>query len=146
MNSSHQLRIVLIWIALLLLTSACTTRSRKGELAPDAAPDAVPDLAGHYAVNGFDPLGTEYGGSLVIEPGEEPGDYVLQWIITGSIQEGRGRLEGNQLRVEWRSVPGFKELSQGQAVYTVTVKGELYGLRTVEGYEKAGSEQAFPNP
>ena len=97
------------------------------------------------SVNGEDPIGTEYGGNLTIKPGASPTDYLLQWIVTGSIQEGRGKLDGNKLRVEWRTVEGIKP-SSGVTTYTVTMKRELYGDRAVNGLPKVGTERAFPNP
>ncbi len=104
-----------------------------------------PNLVGGYAVNGFDPLGQEYGGRLTMTAGDQTGTYNMQWIVVGSIQEGIGLLKGNQLFVEWQSVESSTSQSQGTAVYTVTEAGELYGIRKVEGYPDEGTEQAFPN-
>ncbi len=137
----------LLLILLLLgipLLAACSSRDRSKPTAPDASPDSVPDLIGKYAVNGFDPLGTEYGGHLTIFPGEAQNQYKMQWIIVGSIQEGLGILKGNQLFVEWHSAQGMVE-TQGQAVYTITQAGELYGSKTVHGFSGQGQEIAFPN-
>ena len=75
----------------------------KGE---DASPDALPTIVGSYSVNGFDPLGTEYGGNLTVAPADAADQYKLQWIITGSIQEGDGRVDGNKLMVQWRTIRG----------------------------------------
>lgn len=130
-------------LAILLLTG-CSARERAQPLAPDALPGQVPDLSGSYVVNGFDPLGTEYGGHLTIKPGPVEGEYLLQWIVVGSIQEGRGHVEGNQLIVEWHTVEGMAE-SQGTAVYTITQAGELYGYRMIQGEARKGTENAFPN-
>ena len=138
-------RLIPFWLALgLLLLSACS-RGTPAPLAPDAPADAVPDLVGEYAVNGFDPLGTEYGGRLTITAADTPGTYHMQWIITGSIQVGVATLQGNQLLVEWRTTDDFSGGSQGTATYTVTVNGELYGTRTVEGHSETGTETAYPN-
>jgi hypothetical protein len=136
-----------IWflLALLLLTSACSRRNSPGKLAPDAAPDAVPPLEGSYVVNGFDPLGTEYSGVLNIFPGQQPGEYTLQWIIVGSIQQGRGVLQGNVLHVDWENLPGYGEEIHGTSTYTVTENGELYGTRTLSGHDEVGTETAYPN-
>ena len=117
----------------------------KGIVGPDAPPDAVPEIIGSYSVNGFDPLGTEYGGNLAITAGDTADTYNLQWIVTGSVQEGNGRLEGNTLYVEWKTVSSAARQSQGTATYTVTVNGELYGSRSVEGHTGEGTETAFPN-
>jgi hypothetical protein len=114
-------------------------------LAPDAASGSIPDLLGSYAVNGFDPLGTEYSGHLTITEGEGLNRYHLQWIITGSIQEGTASLVGNRLEVEWSTVDGSTRDARGTAEYTVTEAGELHGTRTVAGSDEVGTEEAFPN-
>jgi hypothetical protein len=113
--------------------------------APDAAPGNVPDLVGTYVVNGFDPLGTEYGGHLTITEGTGLNRYKLQWIITGSIQEGTASLDGNRLLVDWKTVDGLNQDNRGTAEYTVTEAGELYGTRKVVGADEVGTEEAFPN-
>jgi hypothetical protein len=96
-------------------------------------------------INGFDPLGLEYGGHLTITAGEDPGTYHLQWIIVSGIQEGMGVLKGNQLIVDWQTIESSKGLSQGTAIYKITETGQLDGIRTVEGLDGEGTEQAYPN-
>lgn len=135
---------------LLLLVLALVVLAGCGEAegstrAPDAVSGSVPSLAGSYVVNGFDPLGTEYGGHLTITDGEGLNRYNLQWIITGSVQEGTASLEGNQLVVDWKTVDGLNAEAAGTARYTVTEAGELYGTRTVVGSDEIGTEEAFPN-
>ena len=134
-------------LAVLLLLAACTARSAtKGKITgADAQPGAVLNIVGSYSVNGEDPIGTEYGGNLTIKPGATPTEYLLQWIVTGSIQEGSGKLDGNKLHVEWRTVEGIKP-SSGVTTYIITTKRELYGDRAVTGLPKIGTERAFPNP
>jgi hypothetical protein len=56
-----------------------------------------------------------------------------------------GRLDGNKLRVQWRTVEGLKPAS-GVTTYTITTKRELHGERAVTGLLKIGTEDAFPNP
>ncbi len=138
-------KIIVLLLSVMFLM-ACSARDGSKPTAPDASPDSLPDLIGTYVVNGFDPLGTEYGGHLTILPGdtETETEYKLQWIIVGSIQEGAGVLKGNQLIVEWHSIDGMIE-TQGSAVLTVTQAGELYGSKTVESLDGEGSEIAFPN-
>jgi hypothetical protein len=131
-------------LLILILTSACTPRGN-GSLAPDAPLDAVPSLEGDYVVNGFDPLGTEYSGVLTIFATDKPGEYTMQWVIVGSIQEGKGKLDGNTLRVEWESLDEVGGGMHGTSTYTVTVAGELYGTRTVDGQTEKGTETAYPN-
>jgi len=134
-------------LSIVLLLAACTARSAtKGKITgADAQPGAVPDIVGSYSVNGDDPIGTEYGGNLTIKPGASPTAYPLKWIVTGSIQEGRGKLDGNKLRVEWRTVARI-EPSSGVTTYTVTTKRELYGDRAVAGFPRVGTASALPNP
>jgi hypothetical protein len=69
----------------------------------------------------------------------------MQWIIVGGIQEGLGVLKGNQIFVEWQTLESANDFTQGTAVYTITVTGQLDGIRFVDGIEGAGTEQAFPN-
>ena len=143
----RRLPIALASSCLLLATlTACTMRERAQTQAPDAPVDAAPTLAASYSVNGFDPQGTEYGGNLTIRPGDLEGQYYLQWIVTGSIQQGTGALSGNQLLVRWRTVEGIGPGASGVATYTITTKGELYGPRLAAGLAGVGREMAFPNP
>ena len=132
-------------LCLVLVLAACS--ATKGRITGlDADPAAVPDLAGEYAVNGIDRSGNEYGGRLSIQPGDAAGHYRLQWIITESIQEGAGAVEGNKLEVAWQSAPGQStQALHGVAAYTITDKGELYGTRTVDGSARSWEEKAFPN-
>jgi hypothetical protein len=132
-------------VVLVLLTLSACGEDEGSNLAPDAALGSVPDLLGSYVVNGSDPLGTEYGGHLTITEGSGLNRYQLQWIITGSIQEGSASLDGNRLVVEWSTVDGLDRDAQGTAEYTVTEAGELYGTRTVVGSDDVGTEEAFPN-
>ncbi|MCS6843962.1 MAG: hypothetical protein NZ528_06505 [Caldilineales bacterium] len=136
----------LLLVALVLSLAACSNRERGKIKGEDASPDALPDLVGTYVVNGLDPLGTEYGGTLAISAGEQPGTYRLVWVVTGSLQEGLGRVEGNRLLVEWQTTQAMEITSRGVATYTITTLGELYGQRKVLGADAVGTENAFPNP
>jgi hypothetical protein len=141
---THRARVLLILLVALMLASC--SRSRGRIAGADASPGAVPDLAGDYVLNGVDPEGNEYGGVLTILPGAEAGRYDLQWVVTGSIQEGTGILDGNRLRLEWRSSPADPtRRTQGRGAYTVTTLKELYGTRSVDGAEGEAAEKAFPN-
>ncbi|GAB4578907.1 MAG: hypothetical protein Fur0022_16440 [Anaerolineales bacterium] len=133
----------LLLLTLLLTLTACARRTA-GPLAEDAPPDQVPNIVGEYALNGFDPEGNEYGGRLKVTL-QENGEYLLQWIISDSLQEGTGTLTGNQLIVTWKTVEGFPVQLTGTATYTVTVAGELYGYKSVDGHEGQGTEAAYPN-
>ena len=138
-------RLLPFLVVCLVVLSGCG-EDDASNLAPDADPAGVPNLVGSYVVNGFDPLGTEYGGHLTITEGEGLNRFHLQWIITGSVQEGTASLNGNKLEVEWSIVEGFNRDARGTAEYTVTEAGELYGTRTVIGSDEVGTEEAFPNP
>lgn len=101
-------------------------------------------LEGDYYINGVDPQGVEYSGLLSITPTDLPNTYDMQWIITGSVQRGSGRVEGSRLTAEWDAIEGFDTASFGTATYTITSAGELIGERTVSGEAAAGTEEAFP--
>ena len=137
--------VLIVTCLIALVLSSCTMRERAQIKGEDASPDALPAIVGSYSVNGFDPLGTEYGGNLTVTPAETAGRYRLQWIITGSIQEGEGQVEGNKLIVQWRTVQGMGPGASGVTTYTVTTLGELVGTRQVQGQGKLGRENAFPN-
>lgn len=117
-----------------------------GCAAPGASLEDGPGLSGTYVVNGVDPIGTEYSGTVVIEANDEPGRYHLQWLVTGGIQEGEGTLEGETLSVVWRTVSGPLGRSSGTARYRVGDDGRLTGTRTVDGAEGEGTEEIFPEP
>ncbi len=132
-------------IILLLSIAAGCSRAPKPP-APPANPANLSTLTGDYIVNGFDPTGIEYGGRLKITPGPQPGEYLLEWIISGDLQSGRGVVEGNQLKVAWQSLPiPGRPPRQGTTLYTITSAGELTGVRHVDGYAKEGRETAYPN-
>jgi hypothetical protein len=136
-----------IFILILLLNILLVACGRTpAPLGADAPADKVPNIIGEYAVNGFDPLGEEYGGRLTITAGGRPNEYKMQWLVTGGVHEGIGVLEGNQLTVKWKTLTGPIENVSGSGVYTVTINGELYGARSIDGMEKPGTETVYPNP
>ncbi|NUM45256.1 MAG: hypothetical protein HUU38_11175 [Anaerolineales bacterium] len=137
-------KLSLFLLLILILTLTACARRTAGPLAEDAPPDNVPSIVGEYAINGFDPDGNEYGGRLNVIL-QDNGEYLLQWIISDSLQEGTGTLTGNQLTVTWRTVEGFLVELTGTATYTVTVKGELYGYKFIDGKDGEGTEAAYPN-
>ena len=137
-------RIHILFLLLVLLLTAC--RGDPAPLGADAPADNVPDILGSYALNATDGTGEEYGGTLSIFPGDAPNEYKLQWLVSGGIQEGIGVLEGNQMTFTWQSAAGTAQNLTGHGVYTVTVNGELYGVRYIDGVEEPGQEAAYPNP
>ncbi|MEK6751047.1 MAG: hypothetical protein AABZ00_02180 [Chloroflexota bacterium] len=135
-----------ILILLAAITLSACGRNKPGPLGADAPADNVPNIVGSYAINAFDPTGEQYGGTLTITKGGQPNEYNLQWLISGGIHVGTGILEGNQLSVTWHSVSGTDQDVSGLASYTITVNGELYGTRSIDGVDAPGTETAYPNP
>lgn len=101
-------------------------------------------IVGTYVVNGVDPAGAEYSGTVTIRSAGD--EYLVQWLVTGSIQEGTGRLVGDRLIVEWETVTDARGPSSGTAEYVVGEDGVLHGERFVEGVDEAGTEEIFPEP
>lgn len=137
-------RIFILFALLALSLTAC--RGDPAQLSSDAPADNVPNIIGEYGLNATDPTGEEYGGSLFVTAGEQPNEYKLQWLVSGGIQEGTGILEGNELTFTWSSLPGTDQEITGSGVYVVTVNGELYGTRSIDGVDIPGLEAAYPNP
>ena len=134
---------LLLIVLLSSLVAACSRRVG-GPLGADADPSDLPAITGEFALNGLDANGSEYGGRLtIVEVG--PGVYGLQWLVFESIQEGTGTLVGNRLEVRWATVEGFPNPMSGTASYTVTVNGELYGTKSIDGFPGEASETAYPN-
>jgi hypothetical protein len=104
-------------------------------------------IVGTYVVNGVDPAEIEYSGTVRIAEGDAAGEYVVQWTVTGAIQEGVGVLDGDTFTVEWRTITGGRgDTSTGTAVYTVGDDGVLRGTRVIDGSDAAGTEEIFPEP
>lgn len=139
-------RINISALLLLLALTACFPRRTPAPLGADASPDNVPDIVGSYALNANDPTGEQYGGTLTISAGDAPNEYKMQWLVSGGIHEGTGTLEGNQITAAWHSVSGTDQDISGTVSYTVTVNGELYGTRIIDGVEGFSEETAYPNP
>lgn len=135
---------ILVLIAAIGL-SACAP-NKPGPLGADASADNIPNIVGSYAVNANDPTGEEYGGTMTITAGDQPNEYKFQWLISGGIQEGTGTLEGNQLIFTWNSLAGTDQQISGTGEYTITVDGQLYGTRLIDGMDTPGTETAYPNP
>ncbi len=133
-----------LFLLLAIALTAC--RGDPAPLSADAPADNVPDIVGSYALNAADGTGEEYGGTLTVFEGNDQNEYKLQWLVSGGIQEGTGILEGNQLNFIWHSVEGTDQNLSGHGAYTVTINGELYGERYIDGVERPGLEAAYPNP
>lgn len=104
-----------------------------------------PGLVGTYVVNGVDPLGVEYSGTVIIGRASDPGTYTVEWIVTGAIHEGIGSHSGSRFVVDWSTVSGPRKGARGVAEYTVEGDGRLVGTRTVDGLDGVGAEEIFPD-
>jgi hypothetical protein len=138
-----QLLLLIVILLSVLMLSGC--RQGKGVIqgAPAEA-NKLPDIVGVYAVNGVDVANADYSGTLKIEKDASGQGFLLHWIVTGAIQEGRGKIEGNQLKARWQNIEGVAQ-TQGDIVYTITTLGELDGQRRIDGFDGVGWEKAFPN-
>ncbi|HNN14332.1 MAG TPA: hypothetical protein PKL78_12285 [Anaerolineales bacterium] len=141
-----KLRLVFLLLLIALSLTACGGRKPPAPLGADAPVDNVPSVLGSFALNATDPTGEQYGGTLTITNGNKPNEYKLQWLVSGGIQEGVGTLQGNQLTFTWASLSGTDQEITGTGEYTITVNGELYGTRTIDGLDQPGIESAYPNP
>lgn len=129
----------LLAVALALALAGCF-------VVPGSTLEDRPGIAGTYVVNGVDPVGIEYSGTVVIEATEAPDTFTINWVITGAILEGTGVLEGDTFTVEWATVESPRGPSRGTAVYTVEADGRLTGTRTIDGVDGTGTEEIFPEP
>ena len=112
--------------------------------ADDAQPGSIGNLVGGYVLNGIDSHGKEYTGRLDITGGPFSNTYELHWIVTEAFQEGTGTLNGNVLEIEWETSDQAALAVAGTARFTVTVDGELHGLKMVNGDDGEWRETAYP--
>lgn len=106
--------------------------------------DNVSDLGGIFTVNGVDPTGAEYSGTVVIRPTTEADHYTLEWIVTGHVQQGTGQRLGNRFDVQWESVSSPLGAVKGTGTYDIQPDGRLTGAWSIDGYDKPGTEEIFP--
>ena len=135
-----------------------------GELAVGRLDDRE-GLTGTYTVNGIDPTGVEYSGTLIILDAADavdratdraddgtadagiPDDALrLEWIVTGAVHEGIGVVAGDELTVEWRTVSSGAGGGEGTATYRIRADGSLVGTRHIDGVDTAATEEIFPEP
>lgn len=135
---------VVVNVMVAVLLGACSARERSKIQGSPADPNNLPNIVNTYAVNGFDPDGVEFGGTVSIRDAGG-GEYVIDWIVTGALLRGRGRIEGNQLLVTWESMDERQHPVSGTGTYTITDRGELFGERYLEGNPTPGTENLFPN-
>lgn len=105
-----------------------------------------PGIVGTYVVNGVDPVGTEYTGRVSITAASDPDTYLIEWVVTGAILEGTATLDGTTLSATWETVESPRGVSRGTAEYEVRDDGTLVGTRTIEGFDRVGTETIFPDP
>lgn len=122
-------------VVLLLILSACSV--------PGSQVSRGDGLDGTYVVNGVDPVGIEYSGTVIIDEGDD-GTVTMEWLITGAILEGSGRLDGDTLEIDWTTVEDPRGEASGTATYTVEDDGRLTGTRTIDGVDGTGTEEIFP--
>ena len=102
-----------------------------------------PGIVGTYTVNGIDPAGNEYSGTVVIAATDSSNEYVIEWLVTGAIQQGIGRLDGDRFEATWETVSSASGSSTGSASYVIDAEGNLIGTRTVDGANGVGTEEIF---
>ncbi|MCB1000520.1 MAG: hypothetical protein KDB40_14585 [Acidimicrobiales bacterium] len=111
---------------------------------PGATIDDHEGIVGTYVVNGVDPNGVEYSGTVTITDTDAADRYVVQWLVTGAIQEGTGVLTGDRFEVTWRTTSSGTGEASGTASYTIDAEGVLRGTRTIDGIAGSGTEDIFP--
>lgn len=107
--------------------------------------DVGPGLEGLYVVNGTDPVGTEYSGTVSIGATDQPNVYRIEWLVTGGIQQGTGTLTGDRFEGTWTVVGSERgATSSGTFTYRVGDDHVLRGTRTVDGTAGEAVEEIFP--
>ncbi|MEL6984267.1 MAG: hypothetical protein AAFO29_17705, partial [Actinomycetota bacterium] len=109
------LKWVVAFAALVLMVYACAL---PGQLP--VGQDGGDGLAGLYTVNGTDPVGSEYSGTLTIVETDDPRIFDVQWLVTGARQEGTGRLQGSVFTVTWTEVDNATGRGFPTTVYDVS--------------------------
>lgn len=139
------LKWIAAFAALVLMVYACAL---PGDLA--VGRDDEGGLPGIYTVNGVDPVGTEYSGTLTIVATDDPRTFDIQWLVTGARQEGTGTLQGQILTATWTVVDsanvGGAGGGTGTIEYLVADDGSMVGTWAIEGFDEPGTEQVFPDP
>ncbi len=128
------------FVALVVMVYACAL---PGQLSVGRDDEG---LAGIYTVNGLDPVGGEYSGTLTIVATDDPRVFDVQWLVTGARQEGVGNLRGQVLTVTWTDVDNATGQGTGPIEYVVADDGTMQGTWTAAGFDRAGTEDVFPEP
>jgi hypothetical protein len=134
----------LIWIvsgiAFLVMVYACAL---PGDLAVGRDGEGLPGI---YTVNGVDPVGQEYSGTMVIKATDIDDRFDVEWIVTGAIQNGVGTLSDDVFTVEWTEVNNATGDGTGTTVYQVMADGGMVGTWRADGFDQPGTEEVFPEP
>jgi hypothetical protein len=110
------------------------------------AAEQTAGLSGTYTVNGVDPLGVEYSGTVVIAETDVVDRFDVEWIVTGGIHRGFGQRSNGVLTVDWEAIASGGGTGAGIARYTIESDGRLVGSKSVTGFDKVGTEEIFPSP
>ncbi len=137
-------RKLLVWIVAIAAFGAMLYTCALPGVFP--ADDDSDGFAGTYTVNGVDPLGVEYSGIVTIVETDDTTRYEVEWIVTGVIQQGVGRLSGDTFMVDWSTIASGGGIGNGTATYTVQADGRLLGTKLVNGFDLEGTEEIFPAP
>ncbi|MDH3540065.1 MAG: hypothetical protein OEP52_08730 [Acidimicrobiia bacterium] len=97
---------------------------------------------GRWLINGQSAQDTEYSGSLTIRRATI--GYELQWLVTGDISLGEGKLVDGRLEATWKSTSTIAAEATGTAVYVIDEGGGLRGTRTIDGVDGVGTEEGEP--
>ena len=89
--------------------------------AKETVTPAAPRLEGNYLVDGTNPNGSKYKGSVVIKRNGD--SYLVTWTIANQVFNGNGALAGNTLTVNWKSAAN----SSGTVAYGLSANGVLKG-------------------
>lgn len=127
--------------ALVLMVYACAL---PGRLV--VGRDAEDGLPGIYTVNGTDPVGGEYSGTLTVVGTDDPRSFDVQWLVTGARQEGTGVLRGSILTVTWTEVDSATGEGTGPIEYAVADDGSMRGTWRADGFDRPGTEDVLPEP
>ncbi|MEM9560996.1 MAG: hypothetical protein AAGA93_00165 [Actinomycetota bacterium] len=128
------------FVALVVMVYACAL---PGNLP--VGRDGDDGLPGLYTVNGIDPVGGEYSGTLTIVETNDPRTFRVQWLVTGARQEGTGRLTGDVLTVTWTEVDNATGQGTGSTEYRIRDDGSMTGVWTADGFDSPGTEEVFPD-
>ncbi len=135
------LKWIIGFAALVLMVYACAL---PGDLP--VGRDDEDGLPGIYTVNGTDPVGGDYSGTLTIVGTDDPRTFDVQWLVTGARQEGTGVLAGQVFTVTWTEVDNATDRGFETTVYQIADDGSMVGTWRAEEFDQPGTEDVFPEP